>query len=69
MGQQISMDAAFSSYRERATDLFHENVLLKAQITEMEAELTSLRAAGQTAPVDGQEPVPSSSYLAGSDGS
>ena len=61
MGQQIGMESAFASYRDRAVDLFHENVLLKAHVAELQGELARLQG---TAPAAGeQEPVPASSYL------
>jgi hypothetical protein len=62
MGQQISMDAAFASYRDRATDLFHENVLLKAHVAELEAQLEQQPAAPAPSP-DEQQSVPAASYL------
>jgi hypothetical protein len=41
MAQQISMETALNSYRKAASDLFHENVLLKAQVAELQAQLES----------------------------
>lgn len=43
MGQQIGIEAALDSYRRRAEELFHENVLLKARMGELEAEVAQLQ--------------------------
>ncbi|MFD9223825.1 hypothetical protein ACFWDI_28430 [Streptomyces sp. NPDC060064] len=44
MAQQISIEAALDGYRRRAEELFHENVLLKARMGELEAENERLQA-------------------------
>lgn len=44
MGQQISIEAGLDSYRERAVELFHENVLLKAHVKELQAQVEQLTA-------------------------
>jgi hypothetical protein len=46
MGQQVSIEVAFEGYREKATELFHENVLLKAHTKTLETEIEQLRKAG-----------------------
>ena len=43
MGQQISIEAALESYRQRAATLLHENVLLAARVSELEAEVGRLQ--------------------------
>ena len=43
MGQQISIEAALESYRQRAATLLHENVLLTARVSELEAEVDRLQ--------------------------
>lgn len=50
-GQKVSIEAGFESYRERATDLFHENVLLKAQVKELQVQLEQLTAPAADASV------------------
>lgn len=57
MAQQISVEAAYNVYRDRASELFHENALLRAQAVELEARVSALeaeneqlRAAPQAAP-------------------
>jgi hypothetical protein len=56
MAQQISIEAALDSYRRRAEELFHENVLLKARMGELEEENERLQreeGAGETKPAVG----------------
>lgn len=48
MGQQISIEAGLDSYRERASELFHENVLLKAHVKELQAQMEQLTAPPTT---------------------
>ena len=50
MARQISMDAALAAYRQKCADLLDANILLEAQLAEIEAECEQLRAAA-TAPV------------------
>ncbi|MGW5175913.1 hypothetical protein ACWERY_16315 [Streptomyces sp. NPDC004082] len=57
-GQQISIEAGFESYRERATELFHENVLLKAQNRELQAQLEQLTAPAESTPQPYAPPSP-----------
>lgn len=52
MGQQISIEAALESYRRRAEELFHENVLLRARVQELE----------QAAPAESLLPEPAAAY-------
>ena len=51
MAQQISIEAALDSYKERAATLLHENVLLTARVRELEAENAQLQP--QDPPVEG----------------
>jgi uncharacterized protein YlxW (UPF0749 family) len=44
MGQQVSIEAAYEVYRTRASELFHENALLRAQTTDLEARVKALQA-------------------------
>jgi hypothetical protein len=44
MGQQVSLEAAFDGYRERAAELLHENILLKVHVKQLEGELEQLRS-------------------------
>jgi hypothetical protein len=46
MAQQISIEAALEAYRERAAALFHENILLSARISELQAEPRAQVPAG-----------------------
>lgn len=50
--QQISFEAGLAAYRERAVDLFHENVLLRAHLKTLEAQVEQLTAP----PADGTPP-------------
>lgn len=50
MGQQISIEAALESYRQRAATLLHENVLLTARVGELEAEVDRLQPQDPSAP-------------------
>lgn len=43
MAQQISIEAALESYKQRAATLLHENVLLTARVSELEAEVVRLQ--------------------------
>lgn len=43
MAQKISIEAALESYKERAATLLHENVLLTARVSELEAEVARLQ--------------------------
>jgi prefoldin subunit 5 len=45
MARQISMDAALAAYRRKCADLLDANILLEAQLAEVEAECEQLRAA------------------------
>lgn len=51
--QQISFEAGLDAYRERAVDLFHENVLLRAHVKTLEAQVEQL-----TTPADDGTPPP-----------
>jgi prefoldin subunit 5 len=42
MGQQISVEAALPVFRQRCGELADENLLLRAQINELEARATQL---------------------------
>ncbi len=50
VGRQISIETALDGYRASATDLFHENVLLRARLKEVEAEAEQLRGQPPTGP-------------------
>jgi hypothetical protein len=50
MGQQISVEAALPVFRQRCSELNDENLLLKARINELEAELEKARTAQGVAP-------------------
>jgi hypothetical protein len=54
MGRQISMEAGLEAFRQKCADLLEANVLLEAQLAEVEKENEQLRA--QVAP--GPEPTP-----------
>jgi hypothetical protein len=54
MGRQISMEAGLEAFRKKCADLLEANVLLEAQLAEVEKENEQLRA--QIAP--GPEPTP-----------
>lgn len=58
MAQQISIEAALDSYKERAATLLHENVLLTARVRELEAENAQLQ------PQDGPAVEPVGTYPA-----
>lgn len=47
MAQQISVEAAYEVYRGKASDLFHENALLRAQVVELESRLNALQAENE----------------------
>lgn len=44
MGQQVSVEAALPVYRQRCGELHDENLILRARISELEAEVAQLRA-------------------------
>lgn len=46
MGQQVSVEAALSVFRQRCGELHDETLLLKARVGELEAEVEQLRASG-----------------------
>lgn len=50
MARQISMEAALTAYQKKCADLLHSNILLEAQLAEVEAENEQLRP---TAPAAG----------------
>lgn len=45
MGRQISMEAGLAAYRKKCSELFDANVLLEAQLAELEQENAQLRNA------------------------
>jgi hypothetical protein len=45
MARQISMEAGLAAYRKKCADLLDANILLEAQLAEVEAECEQLRAA------------------------
>lgn len=61
MAQQVSVEAALSVFRQRCGELNDENLMLRARVAELEAELARRPAAP---PADGEQPTPVS-YLAG----
>lgn len=44
MGQQVSVEAALPVYRQRCGELHDENLILRARVNELEAEVEQLRA-------------------------
>lgn len=56
MGQQISVEAALPVYRQRCGELHDENLILRARINELEAEVEQLRG-GAPAPGLGAAPA------------
>lgn len=42
MAQQISVEAAYNVYRDKANELFNENALLRAQAVELESRVKAL---------------------------
>jgi hypothetical protein len=51
MARQISMEAGLAAYRKKCADLLDANILLEAQLAEVEAECEQLRVtASDTAP-------------------
>ncbi|MGW3821791.1 hypothetical protein ACWEAF_05650 [Streptomyces sp. NPDC005071] len=56
MARQISMEAGLAAYRRKCADLLDANILLEAQLAEVEAECEQLRATA-SAPVS-DEPAP-----------
>lgn len=51
MAQQVSIEAVLDAYRVRAGEMLHENVLLLARLSEVEAEVEQLRHDPPPAPV------------------
>lgn len=60
MGQQISMEDAFPTFQKRCTELFEENLVLRAQVDVLERQL----AAAREAPVGAPEPKSGGADLA-----
>lgn len=58
MKQQISMEAGLAACRERLGELTYENVLLRATVTELEAENERLRTHQPDAQSNGMPPSP-----------
>ncbi|MFB7244654.1 hypothetical protein ACFCYX_19600 [Streptomyces populi] len=58
-GQQISVETAFPIYRQRCTELFDENLLLRAQVAGLERRVSELeqQASAQEAAAVGPEPA------------
>lgn len=54
MGQQVSVEAALPVYRQRCGELHDENLILRARVNELEAEVEQLRAG---APSPAQSPA------------
>lgn len=50
MNQQISVEAALDAFRREYGQAADANVLLKARVAELEAELEELRGSGSSAP-------------------
>lgn len=65
MGQQISVEAALDAFRKEYGKVADENVLLKAHISELEAQLERTRATHQAAP---EGTARDSSHLPGYEG-
>lgn len=65
MGQQVSVEAALPVYRQRCGELHDENLILRARVNELEAEVAQLRAGapGLTpAPGLGSAPAEEAAY-------
>ena len=50
MTQNVSVEAALPVFRQRCGELADENLILRARVNELEAELEQVRAAAQPAP-------------------
>lgn len=50
MGQQVSVEAALPVYRQRCGELHDENLILRARVNELEAEVEQLRASAPSPP-------------------
>jgi hypothetical protein len=58
MARQISMESGLAAYRQKCADLLDANILLEAQLAEVEAECEQLRAAAPApAADDGTAPM------------
>jgi hypothetical protein len=55
-GQQISVETAFPIYRQRCTELFDENLLLRAQVAGLEQRIAELEQAAPQEPAPPQAP-------------
>lgn len=55
MGQQISVEDAFPTFRKRCTELFEENLLLRAQADTLERQLAAAREENARLQQDGSE--------------
>lgn len=57
MAQKISMEEAFPTFQKRCTELFEENLLLRAQVDVLEKHLAAAQAAAQQQPAAESEPA------------
>ncbi|WP_199546582.1 hypothetical protein [Streptomyces sp. N35] len=52
MAQQISVEDAFPTFRQRCRELFEENLLLRAQVDVLERQLAEAQNASPASGVD-----------------
>ncbi|WP_030168907.1 hypothetical protein [Streptomyces sp. NRRL S-813] len=57
MGQQISVETAFPVFRQRCAELADENLLLRAQVNELEARVAQLEKEQQAEAGDPPPPA------------
>ena len=57
MGQQVSVEDAFPVYRERCSELFDENLLLRSQVAALERKIAAAREENARLLAAAQEPV------------
>ena len=62
MGQQISVDDALPVFRQRCSELFDENLLLRAQVAGLERQLATTQEENARLRETRQEPQPTATY-------
>ena len=58
MSQQVTVEDAFPVYRQRCTELFDENLLLRAQVAALERQLAEAREENERVQRAGGLPFP-----------
>jgi len=65
MGQQISVEEAFPTFQKRCTELFEENLVLRAQVDVLERQLAAAREGDAPMQDSPQQPTPAGGDLTG----